>query len=174
METLSSGNTMTVVRWVTKSTASTIASAELRCVLQAREVALSLSSDRPDLVLSAHQVLKWVYFGFSASSLQELAQAQSAVNIETRYCTVDEGGRFTMATQAKNTKRCELDSVGKIEDCFTALRFLWLKFYNNAFVYAFFAKVTAHIHGPHQERVRKDKLRAHPDVCGPLRQADEA
>jgi hypothetical protein len=72
-------------------------------------------------------------------AVQLLDQACEVLDVCRRTMTL------IMVCVKKNTKRCELDSVGKIEDCFTALRFLWLKFYNNAFVYAFFAKVTAHM-----------------------------
>ena len=153
LESLSSGNTLRLVRWVSRQTTNTLASTEYRFVSNAREVSLSLNADRPGLVLSDLQIIQWVYMAFQGNSLQELAPAltnnlQSAtrsINNEKQVCTVSEAGVLSMASAAKTVKRQEVDSVLAIQGCFASLRYLWLQFLDNTFVLSFFAKLDSYV-----------------------------
>ena len=152
LETLASGNVITLVRWIGKQTNGALASSELPLAKLAASLSLALSSDRPDLVLPPASILRWVYFSFETLSFQDLMQALTAqasatrsTNDDKQSFTINELGLPQIGVQAKVIRRQEVKTIDDIASCFAALRFLWLKFYNDSFVYSFFAKIDDHL-----------------------------
>ena len=152
LETLSSGNLITLVRWISKQTSGALASSELPLAKLAASLSLALSSDRPDLVLPPASILRWVYFSFETLSFQDLmpaltaqASATRSTNDDKQAFTINELGIPQIGVQSKVIKRQEVKTIDDIAFCFAALRYLWLQFFNVNFVYAFFAKVDDHM-----------------------------
>jgi hypothetical protein len=147
---LTSGRQLIFLRFIYKTSVTTLANIEFGICHRAHEVSLRLPIDCNGVVISPGLILKWVYFAFDSYSLQDLAPARTsdtsatASNNDDKQAVIFSDGGIPCITAAKTkVKRKEVASVVAVENCLDIMQYLWIQFYDNNFVYAYFAKLRA-------------------------------
>ena len=148
---LTSGRQLIFLRFIYKTSVTTLANIEFGMRrAQAHAVSLRLPIDCNGVVISPGLILKWVYFAFDSYSLQDLAPARTSdtsatasTNDDKQAVIFSDGGIPCITSAKAKVKRKEVASVAAVENCLEIMQYLWMQFYDNNFVYAYFAKLRA-------------------------------
>ena len=91
-----------------------------------------------------------MYFAFDSFSLQDLAPAKTSdtsatasTNDDKQAVIFSDAGVPSITSSKAKVKRKEVASVAAVENCLEIMQYLWMQFYDNNFVCAYFAKLRA-------------------------------